>query len=227
MSKSKNKKSKGLAGALMVLGWLLFILFAVIFYFYFWDDFPYNPQNINKAEAFGEETTTEQVKTEPYEYSYKTNENPEINQLISAYFDAYTKCDGQVLKTLVTEPQQFDDTSYLVKEAEYITGHYNINCYTLPGATEDATLVYVTSNLNINNVEVSPLDIQRFYVRKTEEGYRIDNKKLTNEEESYIDTMQQDKDIQGLYRAVSSNINQYINTDESFASFYNEVIKVN
>lgn len=38
-----QKKSNGIAGLFLLFGWLMFILLALIFYFYYWDDLPFIP----------------------------------------------------------------------------------------------------------------------------------------------------------------------------------------
>lgn len=38
-----QKKSNGIAGLFLLFGWLMFILLALIFYFYYWEDLPFIP----------------------------------------------------------------------------------------------------------------------------------------------------------------------------------------
>lgn len=226
MSKKKKSNKSGILGLLLLFFWLLFILLVVVFYFYYWDELPFNKNKANK-------TTTEAVTTEgevldnasAYEtvYKYQTNANPDINALIADYYTGLATKDQALLKTLVTDPSMYDDMTDVLAKAAVVTAYSNINCYTLPGVTEDATVVYVVCNITIKNVESKPLDIRCFYVKQTENGYLIDNMPYSDEVSTYISERDAEADIQALYQNVQDNINKCLEEDETFATFYNRV----
>lgn len=214
---SKNTKKKGIAGLLLFLGWMVFVLLAVVFYFYFFPDLDL------KNFQFGKEKTTEVEKDTNPEFSYETNSNIEINSLVMEYYAALAVCDQAKLQTCVMDGAQFDDMTTYEQRATVIKSYSNVNCYTMPGYTEDATLVYVTSNLTLANIPSIPLNINRFYVLKTEDGYKIDNRPLSDEVSSYMEQQSRTADIQSLYRAVQDNVNSCIANDPAFAEFYNTI----
>ena len=217
MSKKGSKEKKGVAGLLLFLGWMIFVLLAVVFYFYFISDLDLKMFNKDKA------TQTDATQEEPAGFSYETNANLDINSLIIEYYAALAVCDQNKLKSVVTDPSQFDDMTVYQQRSAVIKAYSNVNCYTMPGYTEDATLVYVTSNLSLANITSVPLNINRFYVLKTADGYKIDNSALSQEVTNYIETQSQSNDIQNLYRAVQDNVNSCIANDSAFAEFYNTI----
>ena len=176
MSKKGKKGKKKIAGLMLFLGWMIFILLAVVFYFYFFSDLDLRMFNKDKAT-----------------------------------------------QTYVTDPSQFDDMTVYQQRSAVIKAYSNVNCYTMPGYTEDATLVYVTSNLSMANITSVPLNINQFYVVKTADGYKIDNSAHSQEVTNYIETQSQSTDIQNLYKAVQDNVNSCIANDAAFAEFYNTI----
>lgn len=217
MSKKGTKEKKGIAGLMLFLGWMIFILLAVVFYFYFFSDLDLKIFNKDKA------TNTDATQNEQVGFTYETNANLDINSLIIEYYAALAVCDQDKLKSFVTDPTQFDDMTIYQQRANVIKAYSNVNCYTLPGYTEDATLVYVTSNLSLANITSVPLNINQFYVVKSADGYKIDNSAHSQEVIDYIDTQNRSTDIQNLYKAVQDNVNSCIANDSSFADFYNTI----
>lgn len=217
MSKKETKKNKGIAGLMLFLGWMIFILLAVAFYFYFFPDLDLRIFQKDKA------TNTDAVQQEQTGFTYETNANLDINSLIIEYYAALAVCDQEKLKSCVTDPSQFDDMTVYQQRSAVIKAYSNVNCYTLPGYTEDATLVYVTCNLSMANITSVPLNINQFYVVNTADGFKIDNSAHSQEVTNYIETQSQTTDIQNLYRAVQDNVNSCIANDAAFAEFYNTI----
>ena len=224
---SKNKKnedsSRGVAGLFLVFGWLVFILLALLFFFYFKDDL-----KLPDFLKFGKESeaTTEAEVAQGSTLTYQTNANLDINSLIIEYYTALAICDQSKLQAIVTDPTQFDDMSPYEKIALKITNYTNINCYTLNGLDENGTVCYATCNLSIKDVTSTPLNISRFYIVKQADGtYKIDNQTPSAELSSYMDgTCDANADIQALYKSVNDNIESCVNGDPSFKSFYDEYI---
>ena len=156
-------------------------------------------------------------------YQYETNSNAEINALISDYYDALVRGDKDKLKEIVVDPDAFGDMVLYEQKAQVISKYSNINCYSLPGFTDDYTLVFATSYISIKEVSSTPLDIKRFYIKKTEDGYKIDNGVLDAEVLEYIELQTNSKDIQDLYKTVQNNVKQCIAEDSAFANFYNKI----
>ncbi|MBE5952930.1 MAG: hypothetical protein E7257_02075 [Lachnospiraceae bacterium] len=220
---SKKNKNSGIAGLLLLFGWLVFLLLVLVFYFYFMDKIDFN-------ELLGRETTAttegpvsdnpEQFETK---YSYQTNANLDINSLMIEYYAALAVCDKNKLVTLVTNPSVYDDMTPYEQKSQIITHYSNINCYTVIGDAPDTTVLYVTCNINIAGVDSAPMNISQFYIVKTADGYKINNGQLDASTVSYIQQVGQSEDIQELYRNVKANIDSCLASDPTFADFYNKI----
>ena len=220
---SKKNKDSGIAGLLLLFGWLVFLLLVLVFYFYFMDKIDFN-------ELLGKETTAstegpvsdnpEQFETK---YSYQTNANLDINSLMIEYYAALAVCDKNKLVTLVTNPSVYDDMTPYEQKSQIITHYSNINCYTVDGDVADSTVLYVTCNINIAGVNSAPMNISQFYIVKTPDGYKINNGQLDASTVSYIQQVGQSEDIQELYRNVKANIDSCLASDPTFADFYNKI----
>ncbi len=221
---SKKTKDSGIAGLLLLFGWLVFLLLVLVFYFYFMDKIDFN-------KLLGKETTTEAtegpVSDNPAEYetkySYKTNANLDINSLMIEYYAALAVCDQDKLVSLVIDPSVYNDMTPYEQKSQIITHYSNINCYTVDGNMPDSTILYVTCNINIAGVESAPMNISQFYIVKTENGYKIDNRVLDDATTAFISQVSSSDDIQELYRNVKANIDSCLASDPTFADFYSKI----
>ncbi|MGN0436707.1 MAG: hypothetical protein ACI4D8_08775 [Wujia sp.] len=217
MAKDKKKLEKGMLIFLVVSAWIFFGLLVVVFYFFFFDKLPRHKNSSNTEVAASDDSDSV--------FIYKTNSNMEINALISDYYSGIVSCDQQLLKSIVTNPEQFDDMTEYEKTSKKITGYTNINCYSVSGYSSDATLVYVTSNVLISGINSTPMDIKKFYVRFDGVNYKIFNGSFSDEELAYIEKIQAEPDIQNLYKDVLENLNYCLENDPSLKELYDMIIQ--
>ena len=209
--KSKKKKA-GVKVYALVFFWILFVFLVVVFLFYFMKDLPF----FNKDK--------EASNTDVAEVIYEVNAYPEINMLITEFLSHIVSGNEDGLRTLVLDPNA--SMEQYMNRALYITEFSNINCYTLPGYSEKDTIVYVTYNITIPEVESKPIDIQQFYVINTDYGYRIDNTTPSVEVATYINEQNLTESVQELYESIKNSIDQSLIDDPTFATFYDEILNV-
>jgi len=209
--KSKKKKA-GVKVYALVFFWILFVFLVVVFLFYFMKDLPF----FNKDK--------EASNTDVAEVTYEVNAYPEINILITEFLSHIVSGNEDGLRTLVLDPNA--SMEQYMNRALYITEFSNINCYTLPGYSEKDTIVYVTYNITIPEVESKPIDIQQFYVINTDYGYRIDNTTPSVEVATYINEQNLTESVQELYESIKNSIDQSLIDDPTFAAFYEEILNV-
>lgn len=215
---SKKQKDKGIGGLVLFLGWLVFILLILIFYFYFSETF----LDIFKKK----ENTANTNSISKKEIQYEINKYPEINSLMKKYLDAQVGCDKKTLMSLVTNKNEFEDMTSLEKKATVIIGYEDIICYTVPGYFDGDFIVYVVSNISFaesTEITSKPLNINYYYVKKHKGKYLIDNKISDDSITEYINNVTSDESIQKLYKEVKTDIDTCVNEDEKFAEFYNKL----
>ena len=222
----KNKSKKKIA--FWIILWILLFSAGVCAFLYFKTDLldglfekkDKTPSSTTEIATADEPVVDESFKTI---YSYETNANIDINALMADYYDALVRGDKDKLKDIVTEPDAFGDMVLYETKSQVISEYSNITCYTIPGLNENEILVFTTSNLNITGVTSKPLDIQRFYVVDTGNGYKINNGVLSQETIDYINLQTGSPDVQALYKSVQDNINQCLSEDTTFADFMNKI----
>lgn len=209
--KSKKKKA-GVKVYALVFFWILFVFLVVVFLFYFMKDLPFFSKD------------KEASNTDVAEVTYEVNAYPEINMLITEFLSHIVSGNEDGLRTLVLDPNA--SMEQYMNRALYITEFSNINCYTLSGYSEKDTIVYVTYNITIPEVESKPIDIQQFYVINTDYGYRIDNTTPSVEVATYINEQNLTESVQELYESIKNSIDQSLIDDPTFAAFYEEILNV-
>lgn len=215
MSRQK-KKDKGIAGMALFLGWLIFILLALVFYFYFSDGFA---SFVKKWK--NDKTSSGTLKVS--EGMYEVNAYPEINELITAYLEAEAACDKDTLVTLVTKPDEFADMVNYVEKAKLIAGYENIKCYTLQIQDSEDKIAYAVANMKMteaSGIKCKPLNVNCYYVKKTDGGYLIDNNADDTDIKECIDVAYKNSYIQELYKSVNDDIETCVQNDEEFARIY-------
>mgnify|MGYP006992206943 CR=1 FL=1 len=94
--------------------------------------------------------------------------------------------------------------------------------YTIPGYFSSHTLVYVTCDITIANVESVCVNINQFYIVNTADGYKIDNSELDEDVINYISEQSGKEEIQALYKSVYDNIESCAANDPAFKAFAEE-----
>ena len=157
-------------------------------------------------------------------FSYQTNANQDINALIITYLNAYASCDQNLLKECVTDPSQFDDMTNVQSQSKIITAYTNINCYTVNGFDDNATIVYPVTNISIIDVSATPLDIPGpFYVVNQNGQYLIENTELSEDVKAYMSKVDKTDDIQDLYKMVKDDEDKCAEADPALKDFLNRL----
>ena len=162
---------------------------------------------------------TEDKKTEKV---YEKNTHSEINILVRKYLTALTNCDQDNLKMMVTDPSQFDDMTIYINRSNNVTGYEDIDCYTLPGMTDNSYLVYVVSYVSLKDVKSTPMDIMVFYIVNSE-GELLINNQTDPKIQDYIDQKTLEQDIQDVYRMVKEDEDRCYEEDETLRQFYDRI----
>ncbi len=213
--KHRNRKKKPVG---IIAAWIVFVLLCASYVYVFF------VRQDKEEKIPGKDNTV--ILDIPDGATYRKCDIAEINQLINNYLLARVNCNQTTLKTLVTNPAQFDDMTSLQQAATYICGYNETTCYIADGYDENSYIVIELSYLKIADVQSQPLDIMSFYVVRGADGsYKIDNSELTSEVENYITRVKSEQDIQDIYIHVKENNEYLVNTDAEFADFCNLINK--
>lgn len=182
-----------------------------------------------KAEG-GKENTASVLQ------EYKVDEIPEVNELITNYYNAYAAGDLETLSDYAT-PISSDEQSFITMFSQYVESYQNIKCYTKPGLDETSYLVSVYLEVKFAGVDTAAPGLEFFYVRTNEEGKLfIDNlysnyNRLNKEQETdsaisdLIHLYEAQEDAVALQAEVQAKYEEAIASDENLANLVNVTIK--
>lgn len=151
---------------------------------------------------------------------------PQVNQIISEYFQAKVDQDAETLYRLFgkTDTSGIDQQKRLLRaEAAYIEDYEDIVCYTKPGLTEDSYVVYVTYKVKFRRVNTLAPGLMWCYVLKDESGSYIIRENVLGDEADYVAKQTQTEDVQLLQKQVNEQLRQALESDPILAGFYQDL----
>ena len=193
-----------------------------------------NPKDKKDAQNVIETEQTEVSDTAAQEY--EVDANPEINDLIKNYYNAYANGDIDTLSTLAT-PISENEQSYIGVFSQYVEGYQNINCYTKKGADDTSYLVSVYMEIKFVDVDTLAPGLDFFYVRTNEDGkLYIDNLysqyNYANQEnaldanvQSLITQFEQEDDVVALQQDVQAKYESALASDSKLSDMISKTLK--
>ena len=174
------------------------------------------------------EPDNSEYKTDFSDYELKKDEVPEVNQLISEYFQAKVDRDAQKLYSLFgkTDEENLDQRQkQLDAEAAEIEDYQEITCYTKQGLTEDSYVVYVTYKIKFRRADSLAPGLLWCYVVKSEDGqYRI-RENVVGEEADYVAKANQSEDVRLLASQINQQLKEALESDALLAGAYKKLQK--
>ena len=177
-------------------------------------------------EDGGVEPDNNQYTTDFSQYELKKDEIPQVNQLISEYFQAKVDQDAQTLYRIFGKS---DDTGLdarkeeLKNEAVYIEDYVDIVCYTKPGLTADSYVAYVTYEVKFRRVETLAPGLMWCYVVKDDNGNFIIRENVVGDEADYVAKQNQSEDVKLLSNQVNERLRQALESDTVLAGIYKDL----
>lgn len=167
-----------------------------------------------------------QYTTDFSNYELQKDEIPQVNQLISEYFQAKVDQDADKLYQLFgkTQDENMDARKEELKnEAVYIEDYQNIVCYTKPGLAADSYVVYVTYEVKFRRVDTLAPGLMWCYVVKDDSGNYIIRENVVGDEADYVEKQNQSEDVRLLSNQVNERLRQAIESDTLLAGIYKDL----
>lgn len=173
------------------------------------------------------EPDNSQYTTDFSQYELQKDAVPQVNQIISDYFQAKVDQDAEKLFTLfgkATDDESLETRRQeLQNEAVYIEDYEDIVCYTKPGLTEESYVVYVTYNVKFKRVDTLAPGLMWCYVLKEDGGNFIIREHVMGEEADYVAKQNQTEDVRLLSNQVNERLRQAIESDTLLAGIYKDL----
>lgn len=159
-------------------------------------------------------------------YELQKDAYPQVNELISTYFQAKVDQDVQTLYKVFgkEEDDRMDERKQQLKdEAVYIEDYQDITCYTKAGMTDDSYVVYVTYDVKFRRVDTLAPGLMWCYVVKNDNGDYIIRENVVGDEADYVAGQNQTEDVRLLSTQVNERLKQAIESDSLLAGIYKDL----
>ena len=152
------------------------------------------------------------------------NAYPEVNDLISNYYDALEAGDAEAalaINSYLSESEQM----YIVEMGEFIDRFTALEVYTKPGPVEKSYVAYVFYEVKFVGSDVEGPGMAAYYICCDEEGnYYINEDNESAEVTAYIEEISLQDDVVELKNRVSVAFNDLLANDLVFSQFYSDLL---
>lgn len=160
---------------------------------------------------------------EVQEIDFEENAYPEINALITSYYDAIKAVDREALMEIQGSLSETEELR-LQAMAPYIDKYDNINVYTKPGPYPDTYIVYATVDVHLKEQEQATPGLQAFYVCMTDDGiYYIHTGELSAEESDFIMNVSSQADVVNLKNRVNVQYADLMESDRDLRNYWAQI----
>lgn len=212
----------------LIFGWSLFVLACVLAYVFIGVPFMPEKKAISQEDKIAVLDDSVAVDEEhDTMIPYEKDANKDLNDFVSTYFRAITSCDYLRLQDMVMDESQYSDDEELKKKLEFITSYDNITVYSKDGLDEGSFVVFAVTNVSIAGVNSAPYDVVTLYIVEGERGFRINNGKLSDDVQKYIEKVKGDADIQKVFKAVEKKNEELKEKDPSLVEFFEIISRRN
>lgn len=147
-------------------------------------------------------------------YELEEGGHPDIEKFFQDYYVAYNSCDYDLLKTLVTDPENMQPLADLKNETRFLDDIRNITCYIMKSYEEGSYIVYVYHELKYVNIKTRYPKLDKFYLVTDETGnFKIFSSEMDETLKAYYDDRDQDEKVQKVIEETDQKAQQVLNED--------------
>lgn len=171
----------------------------------------------------GEEAAPEETEP-PKETPLTVNEDPGIQAIVTAYYNAMAAGDGAGMAALYDELTE-NEQLRCEEVAKYLDSVSGIEIYSKPGPVDGATLVYVYYRVCFQNHAEEVPGWQMFYVFDNGQGgLSIKNEmNFTEEEKDYVKVVSKQDDTIEFNNRVNAEYNELMEGNPQLLSYLGEL----
>jgi len=160
----------------------------------------------------------EQSKIPVPKDKYEVNAYPEVNNLLSSYFDAVSAGDADTVASLSSSLSD-EEKMRIQVQAKYYDGFSNYNVYTKAGPAEHSYFAFATYDMKFAGIDTLVPAIASVYVCTNDVGQLYVNKnEPTEDEKVYFQTIAVQQDVENLYSDVEVKYNAAVEKDSALTA---------
>ncbi|MDR2547084.1 MAG: SH3 domain-containing protein [Lachnospiraceae bacterium] len=144
------------------------------------------------------------------ELPMELNKYPEVNRLITDYYQALTKGDSTAASLFRVDLDELDKIR-IEEMAKYIIAYEDIEVYTKPGLTEGSFMVYICHNARLREIDVLVPGMMTYYVMPDEDGRLVIRiMDVDDDVREYISVLNFQDNLVDLYNRVQAEFNDLL-----------------
>ena len=179
------------------------------------------------AVSGGDESGSDAQTPAPEEIPLVKNEDPELLELLNAYYTAQVSGDTDALNSLYDMLPAKDSVRY-AEMSKYLDHFAEMQVYTKQGPADGSVIAYVYYRVCFANHEEEFPGYENLYIcRNTEGNLYIKNRiNFTPEEDAYIRALNEQDDVAEFNNKVTVEYNDLIMQNEDLLAYLSEVQSV-
>ncbi|MGI6070330.1 MAG: SH3 domain-containing protein [Blautia sp.] len=148
---------------------------------------------------------------------------PEVNALITTYYNALGSKDVATLKTVVDALDPAEETK--IQNAKYIDGYQDLEVHTKQGLDENSYIVYACYNYVCTGIATPVPAMSQLYVKTDADGklYIVGDTTSDSKLSALLDEDLQTQDVKALWNQVDDKYNKAKESDPALAQFLNNL----
>lgn len=167
------------------------------------------------------------IPSNPNTSTLEWETHPEVNELVTQYFNACINLDLTALEPLVSNINKVDleklKTKYNVLERVE-----NIECYTITQPDTENFLVYITSDWKIKGVDTLAPSLDFLYIYKKADGsYCVYYDELDEKTQEFISSVDKSQEVSDLIHKVNLKYQEVLTTDKSLKELDSKLEETN
>lgn len=184
--------------------------------------------NVNKKDGKAAESAAVAAETSETsavvlpEEPLQENAYPEINNLMSTFYQALANGDVETIKSI----KDYTDETELItfeKKSEFIENYENIVCYTKDGIEDNTYYVYVSYDVKFVDIETTAPGLNTWYVYTNNDGALQIDGDMDETVTATLKLVTNQDDVVDLFNKVDVKYNEAIASDEALSSFLAEL----
>lgn len=144
---------------------------------------------------------------------------PEVNALISEYYQAVTDQDTEKIRTLVDSIDE-ENLIYLQKMSNYIESYNELKCYTKKGPAENSFVVYASYEVKFKDMDTMVPGVSPYLVYAREDGsYYIHEGEVDENVNLYLEEISAQDDVVDLMNRVQVAFNDAVQENKELYEY--------
>ncbi len=173
------------------------------------------------SEAAEKSTPSEPVKAE---ITLQKEAEPEIHNLMEAYFKARMTCDAEALSVVYGGTSRRKElngqVTRLEEEAKFYQSFENLVCYTAPGLEEGDYLVYARLDMKFRQAETLAPSLIVCYAKTAADGSCYLVADTSGEQSRYMEEANQSDGVQAIAAEVNGGLEKALQSDQNLLAVY-------